>query len=158
MGLLSLVKQIWQQQVFVARTAPVTQVNAAPATIFTITGGLVQVIALFIYKNTVVATAMTAIVQINGVPVDAAGAGVTIVGAAGSISVIPLGAVAITTPGLLAEPVPTVLADTGHFGQMIAGPVNGLITCTFAAGPLVAPETISWRCIYRKIDPEALIA
>jgi len=157
MGLISLVKQISQQQLFVARTAPVTQVNAAPATIFTITGGLVQVVALFIYKDTVVATAMTAVVEINGVPMDAAGA-VTIVGAAGSISVIPLGNVAITTPGLLAETVPTVLADTGHFGQVIAGPVNGLVTCTFAAGPLVAPETISWRCVYRKIDPEALIA
>jgi len=157
MGLSSLVKEISQKQIFVARTPPTVQVNAAPATIFTITGGLVLISGLFVYHDTVIATVLTLDVEINGVPMDSA-ASISAVGPAGSITVIPLGAVAITTPGTLAEPVPTVLADTGHFGQVIAGPVNGLITCTFTGGPLVAPETISWRCLYRKIDPQALIA
>jgi len=151
------VDQIYLSKRFVARTPPTVQVNAAPATIFTITGGLVLITGLFVYHDTVVATALTLDVEINGVPMDSA-ASISAAGPAGSVTVIPLGAVAILTPGVLSGPVPTLLADAGHFGQVIAGPVNGLITCTFTTGPLVAPETISWRCVYYKIDPEALIA
>ncbi len=154
MGLKSLIAGISQTRQYVARTAPVTQANGV-VTIFTITGGLVLISGLFIYHDTVIATAQTVIVTINGVPMDAGGA-VAINGAAGSITVIPLGAVAIVAP-TLAGPVPTLLGAAGFFFNRIAGPVNGLIACTFAAGPLVAPETISWRCVYRKIDPEALI-
>jgi hypothetical protein len=155
MSMKSTLDSIYLSQPFVARTAPVSQANGL-VTIFTITGGLVYIWGLLIYHDTVVATAQTVIVTINGVPMDAGGA-VAINGAAGSITIIPLGAVAIVAP-TLAGPIPTLLGAAGFFFARVAGPVNGLIACTFAAGPLVAPETISWRCLYSKIDPAAMIA
>ncbi len=156
MSLAQEVKATYLGKQFVARTRPVTQANGAGVTLFTITGGLVLITGLFCYHDTVITTAQTIAVQINGVPMDAAG-GVSNVGPAGSITVIPLGAVAIITPATLAVPLPTLLGAAGFFFNRIAGTVNGLISCTFAAGPLVAPETISWRVVYRKIDPEAQI-
>jgi len=159
MGLKSDIESILQTKQYVARTLP-TRYGAGANTIFTITGGLVQINAILCYKDTAVAGVCTIFITVNGVAMDTGGAGIDIVGNQGSISVCPLGAVAMVTPAILAPPVPDILSTTSGsvWLSRVAGPFNGLIVATFAgAGPLGAAELVSFRCIYRKIDPEASI-
>lgn len=159
MGLKQTVDDVWLSKRFVARTPP-TRYAPGAQTIFTITGGLVQILGLLCYKDTAVAGVCTIFITINAVPMDTGGAGIDIVGAQGSINVCPLGAVAMGA-ATLAEPLPPILSTTSAsvWLSRVAGPFNGLIVATFAgAGPLGVNERVSFRCLYHKLDPEALIA
>lgn len=156
MSMKSVLDSLWLSKLFVARSVPARYLAGA-ATIFTITGGLVQINALLVYHDTDVATAATEVfITVNGVPMDAGT--FTITGVQGTITVSPLGAVAMVAP-TLAGPLPSLLAAPGFFFSRVAGPINGLIVATFGGvGGMLVAERVSFRCIYRKIDPEASIA
>jgi len=139
---------------------PTRYLFGAAQTIFTITGGLVLIRSFLCYCDTAIdalANGTTIVGTVNGVAISAPAIATT-GSIAGDIIVFPMGAVAIVAMGNPTEPMPTVIGDTAHYSSVIAGPVNGLIQVTFGVADMAAAELCSFRCIYEKIDPEALIA
>jgi len=160
MGLLAnQLAQVWQDRRQVAKfTSGLAQANGAH-TLFTITGGLVQIHGLFIYCDVALdvgAAGTTFVFAINGIAMSAPAVAVT-GSTAGDVIVVPLGAGAIVAMGNPAEPMPTVIADTAHYGvSIITGPLpTGLVVLTQAAGALGAAEFYTAYCIWSKMESTA---
>jgi hypothetical protein len=156
--LKSEVDQIWSGRRRVSRyVAPLAQ-GAAAHTIFTITGGPVRIHSLFIYCNTaldVAAAGTTFVFAINAIPISAPAIAVT-ASTAGDIIVVPLGAAAIVAMGNPYENIPTVIGDTAHFVEGIAGPLpTGLIVNTVGVAALGAAEYYTAYCQWTPMDENA---
>ena len=155
MGLKGTLDSIWLNKQFVAVNPAATRAAGAQ-TIFTITGGLVILDAIIMYHDTTVAGATTITTVINGVATSGDAGALTMAGIAGTITVLPLGNVAMVAP-TACQPIPSLLASAGFMFGRLAGSTTGLIITTFGGAAMGALEQVSFRCIYRKVDAAAAI-
>jgi len=126
-------------------------------TIYVIHGGLVLITGLVAVADTAIAALTQLDFAVDGVAIAATAA---ITSGAGDVIPIPLDAsgVDVLIPNIACQPNPTLVANLaeGQHAGLVAGPGNIVATATIA--PMVAPESLSFRIHYRRIDPWASIS
>lgn len=125
--------------------------------IFVIHGGLVLITSLVGFADTVIAAITQLDFAVDGVAIAAAAA---ITSGAGDVIPIPLDASGadVLIPNIACQPNPTLAANLaeGQHAGLVAGPGNIVANATVAA--MVAPESLSFRIHYRRIDLGASIS
>lgn len=159
MGFANVIKTLYLREMEVAYRPPQLYSDAAPGTynIFVIRNGVVNIYGLIGYCDTIVGSAIEFAVTINAVPMQ--NAAVAIAGAAGDLIMFPMvtGALNVIIPAVAAQQLRTdrwPLAGVGVVGN-VTGPTNVILTCTVA--PMVAPESISFRLLYHRLEPRATV-
>lgn len=123
--------------------------------IFEVTGGVVNIYAIFGYLDTVVAAVTTMAITINGIAMETAA--VAINGAAGDIIMWPMSAGIgdIIVPGVAVANLRTDQWVVSGVAAQCTGPCMINLQCL--AATMVAPESISFRVLYHRLEPQAQI-
>ena len=125
--------------------------------IFQVTGGVVNIYAIFGYLDTVVAAVTTMAITINGIAMENVAAAIN--GAAGDIIMWPMLATGIgdvIVPGVAIANLRTDQWVVNGVAAQCTGPCMINLQCL--AATMVAPESISFRVLYHRLEPSALIA
>ena len=158
MSLATVVKNLFLRELeSVHRPGQIYDSAVGAYNIYVIHGGLVLITGLVAVADTAIAAITQLDFAVDGVAIAAAAA---ITSGAGDVIPIPLDAsgVDVLIPNIACQPNPTLVANLaeGSHAGLVAGPGNIVATATVAA--MVAPESLSFRIHYRRIDPWASIS
>lgn len=162
MSFKTYIKSLTQREIEVAYRPPQVYSNVAPGPnydIFVVTGGVVNIYAIIGYLDTVVAALITMGIAVNGINMQNAAGIVAVNGAAGDIIMWPMVDVAaadVVVPGFAVANLRTARWVITGVAAQCTGPCNVVLTC--AAAAMVAPESISFRLLYHRLEPSALVA
>lgn len=162
MSFKTFIKSLSLREMEVAYRPPQVYSNVAPGPdydIFVVTGGIVNIYAILGYLDTVVAAAITMGIAVNGIEMQNAVGIVAVNGAQGDIIMWPMGDTAATdvvVPGVAVANLRTDQWVVSGIAAQCTGPCDIVLTCGAAA--MVAPESISFRVLYHRLEPSALIA
>jgi len=155
MGIGNIVKRTSLDIMEVVIRPPQVYEEAAAFAIFTIVNGPVWIKGLFFFADEAVdnaGTGTTMVIQICGVPADSAFP-TAIATPINGICVWPLITGVVPIPGVLANPMPTLLAiNAACYGQL-ASPGNITLEVTTAS----TVGTCSFYCLYYRMHPDSEI-
>jgi len=157
----SYIKSLSQREIEVAYRPPQAYNGlGAPGPnydIFQVTGGIVDIYAIFGYLDTVVAAVTTMAITINGIAMENVAAAIN--GAAGDIIMWPMlatGVGDVIVPGVAIANLRTDQWVVSGVAAQCTGPCMINLQCL--AATMVLPESISFRVLYHRLEPSALIA
>jgi len=155
MGFANVIKALSLREMEVAYRPPQVYVNGN-TTIFVIRNGVVNIYGIVGYLDTVVATAITMAITVNAVQMDNA-TPTAVNGAQYDLIMWPMviGALNVVVPALAAQQLRTDRWVTPGVVGNVTGPCNVVLNCT--TGPMVAPESISFRLLYHRLEPRATV-
>lgn len=160
MSYKTYIKSLFRREIEVAYRPPQAYNGlGAPGpnyNIFNVTGGVVNIYAIFGYLDTVVAAVTTMAITVNGIAMQ--NAAVAINGAAGDIVMWPMitGVGNVIIPGVAIANLRTDQWVVNGVAAQCTGPCVIILACL--AATMVLPESMSFRVLYHRLEPSAHIA